>query len=217
MPPVVFRLNEIVDPGLATQLGSLTLDGQEFVWTEANQALPEEGWKRPREMRMVKTKYPNNDQPEFQILGRDLGDQKFVGMWADRFMGPGEARRTCDRFEAMMDRGSLVRIEFLGRSEYGYVSGFEPDDKFAGPDGDADEIRYEFTFQVSHELPGASQQAPSRRKATQAALRVPADLFAMADKYVDQLQALQDDTASGGFTVDWYNQVGSGLAVVTLR
>ncbi len=203
---VNFLITEVatVDGGAVVDLAEL------FVWDEANQAMPEDGWATPGLMRMVPTHYTGNQRPTFQILGAKLEKQTFKGLWADRHMGAGQSSGTCDRFWAMWKRGNLVRVEHQGFAVHGYIEGFTPTRVFEG------EIRYEFTMVPAFERPG-TEISGGTRKASAYSLKSPAELEADALGIVTDMDALHAAAPDYAWAGGYYQDAGQRLGVVTIR
>lgn len=115
--------------------------GERFEWTADTQpvtpfdgtkgggarACPLKPWSIPGEMRNVRTNYPNTKTPSRQILGPTLGPQVFRGRWDDRYNGEGYALAEWRRFDAMFQRGNLVRIQYGPIVYEGLIVNFTPD------------------------------------------------------------------------------------------
>lgn len=199
-----FRMTEVRPDGSPIDDG--TVNAGVFVWTEANQALPEDGWKTRVEQRIKVTHYNGSDDPTFQISGPMWSPQEIRGLWADRHGGRGFAIREKEKLIAVAQRGNLVRIEHEEETFYGYVKWGEPDRRNGG------EIRYAFEFWPSRRRVGLEASASSiQRSANPRANRTPMDLLAATEAAIFELQIQADDAPLSGLAGRGYYDVGARL------
>lgn len=174
-----------------TELGSDgNPDGERFVWTSdtrppdgergGGRATPLGGWPIGIKQRTVRTDYAGATLPSEQVLGAARKPFTLNGKWDDRYNFPGYARAEWDRMEKMVERGSMVRFQFLGITLEGIIVDLDADYR---RDWD---IRYSFTVSV-HQRPQG--QALTRSPDT---VLGPAQLFDDLDIAVQATLELDD-------------------------
>lgn len=87
-------------------------DGAVFEWTGSNHAAPHATVEITRRVNTVREVYPGTEQPVEQVLSSELSPFSLRGVWDDKFGGEGFAAAQEAAFNAMVGRGSLVRVEF---------------------------------------------------------------------------------------------------------
>lgn len=160
----VFRIREMRlggtgGGGVATYL---PIDGREdFAWTATNRAAPVNSWDFGLKQRTVRDDYAGSEEPSEQVLGWSYTPFTVQGGWDDKYMGAGEAWRTLQRFEALVQRGNPVEISFEQIKVYGLIT----DVQFRYRRKDL--IGYSFTVSPHVRQPGQSvrQGGPKLRTA----------------------------------------------------
>ena len=104
--------------------------------------MPRQPWIQGGEQRTVRTDYPGATSPSEQVLGPKKAPQSFNGRWDDRYNFTGYARGEMRRFEAMAERGNLVRIAFQEITYEGIIT------SWSFPYQRDWYIRYEFTVSI---------------------------------------------------------------------
>lgn len=113
-----FRITEIRFDGVRTSHGVSSGDTvpQRFEWTTESHAVPRDEIEWGVEQRTSREDY--GDEPVEHLHGSSFdGPISFNGVWDDRFMGAGKALDTLFALEAMVARGTVVRVEF-GRLQW---------------------------------------------------------------------------------------------------
>lgn len=148
----VFTITEIPTPGDPAASDA----GERFEWTADSRpvtpfdgttgggarACPLKPWGMPVEQHIVRTNYPNAKKPSRQIMGPRYGEQTFRGAWDDRYNGPGYAEFELDRFERMVLRGNLIRVQYGAQVFEGIVVKLAPNWLKAW------RVEYEFTVDI---------------------------------------------------------------------
>lgn len=182
----VFIITELPssDPGSADL-------GERFEWTadtnatvEFNgqtgggaRACPVKPWELGGEQRTVRTDYPNAKTPSEQILGPRRKPFTLRGKWLDKWNGDGYALAEMERFEAMCERGSLVRFQYGTRVLEGIIT------SWSFPYERDPVIPYEFTVSV-HNRP--------EKKNTSRAPETPKDPLTSLGEFDTAVQAMID-------------------------
>lgn len=126
-------------------------DAESFEWSASSipptsrggaRAAPLGEWDMGITQAQVRTDYPGAKRPSRQVLGPRRKPATFSGRWDDRYNFPGYARQELRRFEEMVKRGNIVRIQFQGQVFDGLITEFDPSYK-----GDW-LVNYAFTFDV---------------------------------------------------------------------
>jgi hypothetical protein len=105
------------------------------------------------------------------------------GQWDDRYMGAGRALSTYQEFERLVQRGSLVRVEFESITVVGLITEADFDYKLAS------QIGYKFT--LSPHSRGSDTGEATRRTAARQDLALPADLVEEVGSLSAGLSAVQ--------------------------
>lgn len=100
--------------------------GEVFEWTSDREpadgvrggarATPFRPWVFGQELRTVRTDYPGAKTPSEQVLGPNHIPFTLRGRFDDRYNFPGFAVAEMRRFEAMVRRGNMVRIQFQNQA-----------------------------------------------------------------------------------------------------
>lgn len=122
-------------------------EGEKFRWTSGSvsspgvgaRAAPVKPWPVPMKLRTSRTDYPGGVKVSEQVLGSNFEPFTCNGRWADKFNAEGYALSEAGRFEAMVQRGNVVRIQFGQHVFDGIITDFTPD---YARDWD---VRYSFT------------------------------------------------------------------------
>lgn len=141
-----------------TELGINNPNPVKFIWTAAKRSAPRGVWQFSMEQRTIREDYPGAARPVEQVLGANFKDFTLQGVWDDRYNEPGYATGTWRAFEALVARGSMVKVEFEDVSFTGLIKEATFDYKRA------DMIGYQFTlsphYRVSGDLAGANRKRP---------------------------------------------------------
>jgi hypothetical protein len=183
--PGEFTITELRSTGVGS-----TKPPVKFVWTAANRAAPRGSWRFGLEQRTIREDYPGAAEPVEQVLGANFKEFTLNGCWDDRYNEAGFAKETWQKFEELVARGSLVRIEFESISITGILKDAEFDYKRA------DYIMYQFTVSPHYRTPGDLAAAGGGRKKTPAAFR-PVTEF--RDLVNTQRDALNQIAAAGPY------------------
>lgn len=119
--------------------GGYTDTPVKFTWTNKARSAPRSSWKFGVQQRSNREDYPGVEQPVEQVLGPNYKDFTVNGIWDDRYNTLGYALETMRAFEALVQRGSLCRIEFETVTITGLIKDANFDYKRASY------IAYEFT------------------------------------------------------------------------
>lgn len=154
-----------------------------FTWTNGGRSAPRGTWKFGVEQRTVRDDYPGSTEPVEQVLGPNFKEFTCEGIWDDRYNEPGFALSQYRAFEALVQRGSMARIEFETITINGIIKGCDFDYKRA------DFIGYTFTVSPHFRQPGALARTGPSRKRTVDALRPPTEFRDNAAVAVDGMEA----------------------------
>lgn len=133
----VFRWTGVAEDGTAQD----SLEGTDQRPRGGTRAIPRGERTIGGKQRTVRTDYPGAKVPSEQVLGPVLKPQRYSGVWDDRWNYPGYALEEAQRFEAMCERGSLVRITMGSRSFEGIIDDWDVVDRV--------EWQMAYSFQVS--------------------------------------------------------------------
>lgn len=104
-------------------------EAERFEWTSdragengGGRAIPRQPWDMGGDQRTVRTDYTGAKVPSEQVLGPAQAPQQFTGRWDDGYNFDGYAEQEMRRFEAMCNRGNLVRISFQAQSFEGLIT-----------------------------------------------------------------------------------------------
>jgi len=128
-------------------------------------ACPLAPWGIAGTLRHVRTDYSGARTPSVQVLGPSKKASEFAGRWDDRYNFAGYASAEMRRFEAMCERGNLVRIQFQGQAFEGQITDWNFEYRRSNY------IRYTFTFDP-HTRAGEGNledRSPASPKSTQQA------------------------------------------------
>lgn len=197
---VITELRNAGDPATADE-------GERFEWTADThptiafdgvkgggaRACPVKPWNLGGEQRTVRTDYPNARTPSEQVLGPRRKPFTLKGRWLDKWNGAGYALAELDRFEAMCERGNLVRFQYGSRVVEGIVTDWDfPYERDAV-------IPYEFTVSV-HSRPEKknTSRAPETPKSPSQLL----DAFDVAVQAMIDSDSLAPRSVVGGTLAD---------------
>lgn len=113
-----FTVNEL----LRQSDGTFTDSGVRFEWDSKHQSSPRPSWEFGQRQRTHREDYPGSDIPSEQILGPNFKSFKVRGVWDDRYNYSGFAEDTRKAFEALVQRGNFVRLEFEGITITGIIT-----------------------------------------------------------------------------------------------
>jgi hypothetical protein len=145
----IWTLTELVTAPAATR-------GEDFAWSASPspgtlggslgnlraRAAPKAPWTFGGMQRQKRTDYPGATTPSVQVLGPQQKPFTLEGSFDDRYNYPGFAVEEMRRFEAMCERGNLVRIAFEDQAFVGLIT------DWTFPYRRAWQIGYQFTFDV---------------------------------------------------------------------
>jgi hypothetical protein len=115
---------------------SVPLGGERFEWSADStapssiggaRATPLGPWALPLSQAYVRTDYAGARRASLQVLGPRRKPFTLRGKWDDRWNFPGYAVAEFRRFEQMVSRGNVVRIQFQGQVIDGLIADLEPD------------------------------------------------------------------------------------------
>lgn len=86
--------------------------GVEFNWSNQDFTAPRGAWQFGVQLRTSRKDLPGNEEPVEQILGWNYTPFTVSGVWDDRHAGSNYAIETWRDFEALVKRGSYVKIQF---------------------------------------------------------------------------------------------------------
>lgn len=123
LPVGTFTIQEVRLEGTSF----VPVEGEEsFEWTSGStpidpvlggaRAAPLQPWSLSGMLRTVRTDYPGARTPSEQVLGAHHEPFTLNGRWDDRYNYNGYAEDEMERFEAMCQRGGLVRIQFQNQA-----------------------------------------------------------------------------------------------------
>jgi len=164
-------------------------------------ACPLAPWNMGGTMRHVRTDYSGSRTPSVQVLGPRKKAQTFRGRWDDRYNFAGYAAGEMRRFEAMCERGNLVRIQFQGQAFEGQITDWD------FPYRRAWYIEYTFTFDPHVRAGEANMddRSPTTTVSTQQA-------FDDLDFLVDTILDAQDYAPRTAVAGDVMDTVDASLA-----
>lgn len=126
MADKLFTITEMRRATAASGPGQYVEGGVRFEWSARTHSIPVEAWEMPIHQRTVRDDYPGSEEPVEQVLGWNYETFTLSGGWDDRYGGQGFALDTFRQFEALVKRGSMVRIEFETITMYGLITDFVP-------------------------------------------------------------------------------------------
>ena len=209
----VFIIEELRRVGGRT-LG--TKDAAErFEWSTAStppdavrggaRACPVKPWGQGGKQRMVRTNYPGAKNPSSQVLGPTQEPQTFTGRWDDRYNFAGYATQERNRFEAMCERGNLVRVQMGQEVFEGIIESWE------FPWRREWDIPYSFTLDVhSRGDVNIDDRSPATVLSASA-------LFDSLDLACQGLQAVQDSAPLRFMATDAASGADAAIADVSVR
>lgn len=138
-----------------------------FEWTAAGKSVPRGTWRFGVEQRTVREDYPGSEEPVEQVLGFNFTNEPIAGVWDDRYNTPGFALQTMRAMEALVQRGSMVRLEFESLTIHGIIK--KADFDYKRPDY----IGYSLNFSPHYRVLGSSARPGPGRKRTPEGLKSP--------------------------------------------
>ena len=108
------------------QNGQLVETSNRFDWDASSRSAPRGSVSFPMRQRIKRVDYPEGKEPTMQMLGFVFDNATINGVWDDRYAGRNFAMGQWQRFEALMQRGTLVRVSFEDIRLFAAVERFEP-------------------------------------------------------------------------------------------
>lgn len=198
------------------------LTGERFAWSAGRQsnelpgtglpssvtvgafAIPLRPWSFGGELRSVRTEYNGANRPSEQVQGPKHKPFTLTGYWKDKYNSPGWARDEMKRFEAMCNRGNVVRISYQQESFDCLIKDWNFDYERSY------DITYTFTTSV-HGRPGevdrSAQSPPTALGPTQH--------YNSADAVRDALESANQGAPVGAMTSGDVDIVEAHLASIT--
>jgi nucleoid-associated protein YgaU len=170
--------------------GGLVDTPVKFEWTAAGHSAPATSWQFGLEQRTAREDYPGAEEPVEQVLGPNFKEFTVSGTWDDKYNFGGFALDTYRAFEALVQRGSLVRLEFETISITGLLKTVNFNYRRASY------IGYEFTFSPHYRVAGSLTRSGPVRKKTPDALKPPTEYRDAAGAAVDTLEATTPNAAA---------------------
>lgn len=164
-----------------TANGTFTELPAKFVWDHDTQSSPRNAWEFGLKLRTVREDYPGTNRPTEQVLGWNWEPFTLEGVWDDRYAGQGFAERTRHAFEALCQRGNLVRLNFEDVTITGLIT--HPSFKYF------QKYRQGYSFQFS---PHFREQEAGDTIAPRAVAN-PNDYAVQTQAVIDQAQAVHDE------------------------
>jgi hypothetical protein len=131
----IWKMTEVLREGQSVQDF-----GEVFEFSSVDHSSPTGSIQMGLSVKTMRKSLPGTEEPVEQVISSALVPFTVKGQWSDRWMGKGAARDTWVRFEKMVRRGNLVRIDFDNLSFIGLVTSFVPVLK------QRDVVPYEFTY-----------------------------------------------------------------------
>lgn len=122
MAETVWTITELQRTGAGVLVEAA--EGARFVWTGNAHTSPHAFVEIPTQVNTVRTVYPGTEQPVEQVLSTEIPPFQITGEWDDKFAGDGFARRQERDMEALVRRGSLVRMDFEQFSLVGIITNY---------------------------------------------------------------------------------------------
>lgn len=167
-------------------------------------ACPRQPWAIGGNMRHVRTDYSGARTPSVQVLGPRKKPQEFNGRWDDRYNFDGYAAAEMRRFEAMCERGNLVRVQFQGQAFEGMIT------DWTFPYRRSWYIEYQFTFDAHVRAGEASldDRSPASTKSAQQA-------FDEQDVIISAILDAQDFAPAAAMGGDSMDQIKARISDMT--
>lgn len=179
-----------------------------FTWTNDNRAAPRGTWKFGQTQRTVREDYPGVDAPVEQVLGPNYKEQSLEGVWDDRHNYTGFALETQNKFEALVQRGSMVRLEFESISFTGILKDADYTYKRSGY------IGYTFTISPHFRKSGGIGSGTTARRTPPKAFN-PTDYAATQTKAMSGFMlSVHQDAPTTHMTGSVWSDVGELIADV---
>jgi len=190
-----FTITEIVgdDGTVNDDDGTIGTDALESVeLTEEQQSMPEGEWEMPAQHRYGREDYPGASyDPVIQRLGANFEPQTITGLFDDKYMGPGAAKRTVEKLYRILDRGNDLKIEHEDESFVMFMANFKPAKILAS------RWRYTVLFEPVRRRTGTGPSSGVAARAFNAsALRTPGDFRDRASSFVLGMRSTHDSMRS---------------------